>query len=184
MALTESLEVPPVVPPMGCRDHRSALIVMPAWCARSSRPAALTKRCCLLELRSRRRARVQGKASLHPAEKSAALHGRQWCAAPGAHPFGARLRLRSAAACAPAIDSHYARNRPNAEPLPQNRWISLARKLPVQERHGYHAASAQVADKAEGRVSAVGWGYVCACRSPLLIARIGCHEMGRHCTPQ
>ena len=73
---------------------------------------------------------------------------------------------------------------PNAEPLPQSRWISLARKLPVQERHGYHAASAQVADKAEGRVSAVGWGYVCACRSPLLLARIGCHEMGRHCTPQ
>ncbi|ABP80839.1 conserved hypothetical protein [Stutzerimonas stutzeri A1501] len=48
------------------------------------------------------------------------------------------------------------------------RWISLARKLPVQEWHGYHAASAQVADKAEGRVSAIGRGYVRVCRSALI----------------
>jgi hypothetical protein len=29
------------------------------------------------------------------------------------------------------------------------RWVSVVRKLPVQEWHGYHAASAQVADKAK-----------------------------------
>ncbi len=56
----ESLEVPPVVPQWGVGIIDQSLIVMPAWRALSSRPAALTKRRCLLELRSRRRARVQG----------------------------------------------------------------------------------------------------------------------------
>ncbi|EEL9743107.1 hypothetical protein UJ79_22010 [Salmonella enterica subsp. enterica serovar Muenchen] len=51
-----------------------------------------------------------GKPSLHPAARLLSLRGRQWCATPDARPFGARLRLRSAAACASAIDPHYARS--------------------------------------------------------------------------
>src|SRR5699024_91547 len=50
-----------------------------------------------------------GQTSPAPSRQADALRGRQWFATPGAHPFGARLRLRSAAACAPAIDLHYAR---------------------------------------------------------------------------
>ncbi len=74
---------------------------------------------------------------------------------------------------------------PNAEPSPQMPLDGLARKLPVQEWHGYHATPAQVADKAIGRVSGVGKEYVRACRSAFAhCAGLGCHEMGRHCTPQ
>ncbi len=46
---------------------------------------------------------------------------------------------------------------------------SYAPKLPVQERQGYHAAPAQAADKAEGRVSAAARSYIRACRSALTL---------------
>ncbi|GAB3324402.1 hypothetical protein [Bordetella tumulicola] len=52
---------------------------------------------------------------------------------PGAHPFGARLRLRAAAACAPAIDPHYAPAAlADARHLCGGCRSGFARKLPVQ----------------------------------------------------
>ena len=71
-----------------------------------------------------------------------------------------------------------------AEPLLRIPLDRLSRKRPVQERQGHRVAPVQVADKAEGRVSAAGRGLRTACRSIFSFARTRCHNMGRHCPPQ
>lgn len=66
---------------------------------------------------------------------------------------------------------------------PGCRTIGFARKLPVQERHGHHAAPAQVADKANAASVPQGI-YAHRPQSPLSFTKHRQVEMGRHCTPQ
>lgn len=65
-----------------------------------------------------------------------------------------------------------------------NSVLRFSHKLPVQAWHGDHAAPAQGADKAEGRVSTTGNRKYAPAAEPVSARRRASHQPGRHCKPQ